>query len=168
MLYRRTYRMTKNLRKLKFATLCCLLFLDPGVVWGQKQAAPEPAPFDRYGRISRDEETDHLDRFAAELIKHPEMTGYIYIQEAQISSPGYAVGHAIDLTKYLITVHHIAWNRVAWRDLGFGNKFVTTLWLFPSGQPPLYSPEYKPPTDSTFIEGPPFPGIRRQRRRHKE
>ncbi len=158
--------MTKSLRKLKFAVLCGLLLFEAVVVCGQRQGAPEPTPFARYGPVSWDKETDHLDRFAAELIKHPEMTGYIYIQEAQISSVGSAVAHAIELTKYLITAHHIPWNRVAWRDLGFGNESVTTLWLFPSGQPPVYSPEYKPPTDSTFIEGVPGPVRKRQRRRH--
>ena len=157
--------MTRNLRKLKFAALCCLLLPEAGVVLGQAQPAPEPTPFARYGPVSWDEETDHLDRLAAELIKHPEMTGYIYIQEAQISSVGSAVAHAIALTKYLITVHHIPWNRVAWRDQGFGNESVTTLWLFPAGQPPLYSSEYKPPTDSTFIEAGPAPVRKRQRRR---
>jgi hypothetical protein len=156
--------MTKNLRKLILAMLCGLLTLEPGVVLGQGQAASELTPFDRYGRIPWDKERDHLDRFAGELINHRGMTGYIYIQEAQISGAGYAVGHAIDIAKYLITVHHIPWNRVAWRDLGFGNEFVTTLWLFPSGQPPLYSPEYKPPTDITFIEDAPRPV--RKRRRH--
>jgi hypothetical protein len=62
--------MTKNLRKLKFATLCCLLMLAPDVVLGQPQAVSELTPFDRYGRIPWYEETDHLDRFATELIKH--------------------------------------------------------------------------------------------------
>ena len=84
--------MTKNLRKLKLATLCCLLMLEPGVVLGQRQAVSELTAFDRYGRIPCREEMDHLDRFADKLIKHPEMTGYIYIQEAQISAMVVPIG----------------------------------------------------------------------------
>lgn len=139
--------------------LACLLFLLVSSAVGRGQSASDVLPFDRYGRINWEEEKKHLDGFAKELKKQPETIGYIYIQEAQISGAGYAVGHAIDLTKYLIEVYHIPWNRVAWRDLGFGDSFLTTLWLFPAGQPPLYAPKYQPETEYTFIEGyyPPKP-----------
>jgi hypothetical protein len=43
--------MTNNLRKLKFATLSCLLMLAPNVVLSQQQAVAELTSFDRYGRI---------------------------------------------------------------------------------------------------------------------
>lgn len=62
------YSMTKNLRKLRFSTLCCLLMLEAGVALGQSQPVSELTPFDRCGRIPWDKETDHLDRFADELI----------------------------------------------------------------------------------------------------
>jgi len=65
--------MTKNLRKLEFAMLCCLLMLESGVVVGQTQAESKPTPFDSYGRITWPEEVDHLDRFAEELIKQKTM-----------------------------------------------------------------------------------------------
>jgi hypothetical protein len=148
----------------RIATVGCFFVLASAAVVRQTQPPSKLTPFDQYGRITWDEERKRLDSFAEQLMKQPEMTGYIYIQEAQISGEGYAVGHAIDITRYLISLHHIGWNRVAWRDLGFGEKFVTSLWLFPAGQPPLYSPPYKPPTDLTFIEGAPRP-VRRKRHR---
>jgi hypothetical protein len=153
-----------NLILLKMATLGCFLVFASSAVSGQTQALSNLTSFDQYGRITWDEERKRLDRFAEQLMKQPEMTGYIYIQEAQISGEGYAVGHAIDITRYVIRIHHIRWNRVAWRGLGFGEEFVTSLWLFPAGQPPLYSPLMSPPTDLTFIEGAPRPARRRRHR----
>jgi len=148
----------------RIATVGCFLVCVAAAVLAQDQAPLNLTPFDRYGRITWDEERKRLDSFAEQLTKQPEMTGYIYIQEAQISGVNYAVGHAIDITQYVIKIHHIRWNRVAWRDLGFGEEFVTSLWLFPTGQPPFYSPPYKPPTDLTFIEGAPRSGRRRRHR----
>jgi hypothetical protein len=93
-----------------------------------------------------------LDNFAIQLNSHPAMVGYVYVQEAQISCAGYAVAHGIGLTRYLTQVRDVPWNRVAWRDVGYGDSFEVSLWLFPSGRPPLYVPEYKPETGGTFIE----------------
>lgn len=147
--------------------LACLLSLPVSSAVGKGQSASDVLPFDRYGRINWDEEKKHLDAFAKELKQQPHTIGYIYIQEAQISGAGYAVGHAIDLAKYLIEVHDIPWNRVAWRDLGFGDSFETTLWLFPAGRPPLNAPKYQPATDLTFVEGAPRPGLKKHRRGHR-
>ena len=140
------------------------LVLFCSCVLGQGEAPSSPAPFNQYGRMPWRDELKILDTFAEQLKKQPEMTGYIYIQEAQISGAGYAVGHAIEMKKYLIRVHGVRWNRVAWRDLGFGDGFVTSLWFFPTGKAPLYEPAYKPPTNETFIEGMHLPGRRRRRR----
>ena len=145
-------------------TVSCFLAAACAAVLAQAQAAPPPTPFDQYGRITWEEEKKHLDLFAEQLRKQLQMTGYIYIQEAQISGEGYAVGHAIDIKKYLMKTRHISRNRIAWRDLGFGQHFVTSLWLFPTGQPPLYSPPYQPPTNETFIEGAPRSRRRRDPR----
>jgi len=80
------------------------------------------------------------------------MIGYIYVREAQISCTGYALSHAIGVTKYLIQNYEVPWNRVSWKDLGYGDSFEVSLWLFPAGQPPLYVPEYQPESNYTFIE----------------
>ena len=107
-------------------------------------------PFDRYGRINWENEKQRVDRFAQELQQRPEMIGYIYIREAQISCEGYAIGHGIELTKYLIQTHHVAWNRVSWRDLGYGDSYEVSLWLFPAGRPPQYQPAYH--GEAVYIE----------------
>src|SRR5262245_21737065 len=100
----------KRLLLVRMATVSCLLLSASAAVIAQDAAAPNPVPFDQYGRINLDEEMKRLDVFAENLIKQPQMTGYIYIQEAQISGAGYAVGHAIEITKYLIKRHHIKRN----------------------------------------------------------
>jgi hypothetical protein len=132
--------------------LACLLFPPFHAVSGKGVLAPEVVPFDRYGRIDWDDEKPRLDKFASELKNKPESIAYIYVQVAQISCWGEGLSHAIGRTRYLIQTHNLPWNRVAWRNLGYGDSFEVSLWLFPAGQPPLYVPEYKPETSSTFIE----------------
>jgi hypothetical protein len=114
--------------------------------------ATDVLPFDRYGRISWEEEDKRLEAFALQLKKQPHMIGYIYVREAQISCAGYALSHAIGVTKYLIQNYEVPWNRVSWKDLGYGDGFEVSLWLFPAGQPPLYVPEYQPESNYTLIE----------------
>ena len=118
----------------------------------QAQQTPLPgvAPFDQYGRIPWDDEKKKLDNFANALKQQPTMIGYIYIREAQISCEGYAVYHAIENTKYLIHTHHVPWNHVGWRDLGYGARYEVSLWLFPAGSPPQYEPAYQ--GESVFVE----------------
>ena len=114
------------------------------------QTAPAFTPLDHYGRIRWDEEKTRLDHFAEQLKKEPQMIGYIYVREAQISCEGYAVAHAIELKKYLVETHHLPWNRIAWRDLGYGNSYEVTLWLFAAGEPPKYQPVYQ--SEATYVE----------------
>jgi hypothetical protein len=102
--------------------------------------------------MSWEEEEKRLEAFAVQLKKQPQMIGYIYVREAQISCGGYALSHAIGVTRYLIQNYEVPWNRVSWKDLGYGNGFEVSLWLFPAGQPPLYVPEYQPESNNTFIE----------------
>jgi hypothetical protein len=129
------------------------LILPGKSVCGQVVVAPNLHPFDQYGRgVGWEDEKKKLGLFASELRNHQEMIGYVYVQEAQISCAGNAVAAGIGVTKYLIKKHHIPWNRVAWRDLGYGDSFVISLWLFPAGQPPRYQPKYQPETNYTFIE----------------
>lgn len=132
--------------------LACLLVLPPIEILGKGVGVPDVLPFDRYGRIDWAEEKVRLDKFAVQLKNKPDAIGYIYVQVAQISCWGEALSHAIGRTRYLVQVQHLPWNRVAWRDLGYGESFEVSLWLFPAGQPPQYVPEYKPETGITFIE----------------
>ena len=135
----------------RFITLGCLLFLSSITCFASGKAADVLA-FDRYGRMSWEEEEKRLEAFAVQLKKQPQMIGYIYVREAQISCAGYALSHAIGVTRYLIQNYEVPWNRVSWKDLGYGDGFEVSLWLFPAGQPPLYVPEYQPESNYTFIE----------------
>jgi len=117
----------------------CLLVLPFNALIGKDVVAQDLTPFDRYGRINWEEEKKHLDGFADELKKQPEKIGYIYIREAQISCEGYAQGHAIEVTKYLIQTHRLPWNRVAWRDLGYGDGYEVSLGFFQPGSRPRRS-----------------------------
>jgi len=128
----------------RLITLGCLLFLSSITCFAIGRVAADVLPFDRYGRISYEEEAKRLEAFAAQLKKQPQMIGYIYVREAQISCAGYAVSHGINATKYLIQAYELPWNRVAWRDLGYGDSFEVSLWLFPAGKAPLYDPPYQP------------------------
>ncbi len=136
----------------RFITLGCLLFLSSITCFASKKVAADVLPFDRYGRMSWEEEEKRLEAFAVQLKNQPQMIGYIYVREAQISCAGYALSHAIGVTKYLIQNYEVPWNRVSWRDLGYGDGFEVSLWLFPAGQPPLYVPKYQPESNNTFIE----------------
>jgi hypothetical protein len=136
----------------RFITLGCLLFLSSITCFASGKVGADVLPFDRYGRISWEEEDKRLEAFAVQLKKQPHMIGYIYVREAQISCAGYALSHAIGVTKYLIQNYEVPWNRVSWKDLGYGDGFEVSLWLFPAGQPPLYVPEYQPESNYTFIE----------------
>lgn len=139
-------------RSSNFIILGCLLFLSPNICFADGEVAADVVPFDRYGRISWEEEEKRLAAFAVQLKMQPQMIGYIYVREAQISCAGNAVGHAIGVTKYLIQNYEVPWNRLSWRDLGYGDGFEVSLWLFPAGRPPLYVPKYQPESNYTFIE----------------
>ena len=136
----------------KFITLGGLLFLSSITGFAGEKVAADVLPFDRYGRMSWEEEEKRLEAFAVELKKQPQMIGYIYVREAQISCAGYALSHAIGVTKYLIQNYEVPWNRLSWRDIGYGDGFEISLWLFPAGQPPLYVPKYQSESNYTFIE----------------
>ena len=132
--------------------LTSLLLLTFNAVPGRALFNPDISWLDRYGSISWNDEKIRLDNFAIQLSNQPEAIGYVYVQVAQISCSGEGVAHAILVKRYLTEVRHLPWNRVAWRDLGYGESFEVSLWLFPAGQPPAYAPKYKPETDHTFIE----------------
>ena len=133
--------------------LLALLFVSP---LAARAIPTTPAPdvfwFDRYGNIRWEDEEARLDNFVIQLFNEPNYTGYIYIQAGRHSCRGEAVARAIRAREYLMKVRHFPWNRLAWRDLGYGDNFEVTLWLFPSGAPPRYFPGYQPPTAFHIID----------------
>lgn len=105
-----------------------------------------------YGDIRWEDEKARLDNFVIQLFNQPNYTGYIYIQVGRNSCSGEAFARAIRARNYLMKVRHFPWNRLAWRDLGYGDHFEVTLWLFPSGAPPRYLPDYQAPTTDHIVE----------------
>lgn len=133
--------------------LLTTLFLSL-LVTQAKPATPAPDVFwlDKYGDIRWEDEKSRLDNFVIQLFNLPNYTGYIYIQVGRHSCRGEAIARAIRAREYLVKVRHFPWNRLAWRDLGYSDDFEVTLWLFPSGAPPRYIPDYEPRTADHFID----------------
>ena len=133
--------------------LLTVLFLVP-LIAEARPATPAPDVFwlDKYGDIRWEDEKARLDNFVIQLFNEPKFTGYIYIQVGPHSCPGEAVARAIRARNYLMKVRHFPWDRLAWRDLGYGDFFEVTLWLFPSGSPPRYLPDYQPPSANHIID----------------
>jgi hypothetical protein len=95
-------------------------------------ASPTSA-FDSYGRISWENEKARLDNFAVQLMMKPDLIGYFLVRVGKQSCRDKAQAHALRAKHYLMNVRNIPWNRVMWRDTGFGEDFQVTIWLAPRG-----------------------------------
>ncbi|HKG58900.1 MAG TPA: hypothetical protein VKB05_03900 [Pyrinomonadaceae bacterium] len=90
---------------------------------------------------------------------HPKTTGYFLVRVGKSSCKREAQNHALRARNYLMNVRHIPWNRVIWRDTGYGDDFQVTMWIVPHGYPFFaLAFEYDAPT--------PHHIIRNCRRRH--
>jgi len=107
---------------------------------------------DEYGALRWEDEKARLDNFAITLIQQPNFIGYIYIWAGHRSCANEAVDHAIKVKRYLTKVRNVPWNRVAFRDVGYRDDFGVKLWLFPSGHPPGYVPDYQPASSMHVIQ----------------
>jgi hypothetical protein len=107
---------------------------------------------DEYGALRWEDEKSRLDNFAIQLLQQPEYIGYIYIWAGDHSCANEAVAHAIKAKRYLTKVRGLSWDRIAFRDLGYRDDFTVKLWLFPSGRPPGFVPEYEPATSKHVIQ----------------
>ena len=138
---------------MKLVLLLAVLLLVPvGSHATATRVTPDVFWFDTYGDIRWEDEKARLDNFVIQLFNEPKYTGYIYIYVGRHSCRGEAVARAIRARRYLLNVRHLPWNRLAWRDLGYGDDFQVRLWLFPTGAPPHYVPDYQPPTVNHVIE----------------
>jgi len=117
--------------------LLLVLFVTPGALGSSTHAYPTEA-FDRYGRISWEDEKAHLDNFSIQLTMNPEYVGYFFVRVGKLSCKGEAQAHAVRAKNYLMNVRHVPWNRIVWRDGGFGDEFEITIWLMPRGSNPLF------------------------------
>jgi len=149
---RQLNRSTLNLTMKPIFLLALLFLLPPGSKATTTEVAPDVFWFDTYGDIRWEDEKARLDNFVIQLFNEPNYTGYIYIYVGRHSCRDEAVARAIRARRYLLNVRHLPWNRLAWRDLGYADDFQVRLWLFPTGAPPRYVPEYQPATSVHVIE----------------
>ena len=105
--------------------------------------------FDSYGRIPWEDEKARLDNFAIQLSMEPNTTGYFLVRVGKSSCKNEAQNHALRAKNYLMNVRHIPWNRVIWRDTGYGDDFQVTIWIVPYGSYAAF--EYNPATPQHFI-----------------
>lgn len=134
----------------------CLLFLILYVISAPCVRAlalvPDVFWLDRYGDISWEYEKARLDNFAAHLELEPNFYGYIVIQMGRRACRDEAQAHAIRMKKYLMEVRGIAWDKVTWKDIGYGNQKEVTLFLFERGKPVPYEFKYDPPKEGQVIQ----------------
>lgn len=121
-------------------------------VYADSAVPPDIFWFDEYGALRWEDEKARLDNFAIALLEDPAYIGYIYIWAGDHSCADEAVAHAIKAKRYLTAVRGLPWDRIAFRDLGYRDDFTVKLWLFPSGRPPGYVPDYEPATSKHVIQ----------------
>jgi hypothetical protein len=68
-----------------------------------------------------------------------------------LSCKGEAQARAVRAKNYLTKVRHADWNRIIWRDIGFGDEFQVSIALASRGKPALYVP-YQRATEQHVIE----------------
>jgi hypothetical protein len=115
--------------------------------------APDVFWLDRYGDISWEDEKIRLDNLAAHLTVEPKFYGYIVVQAGRRACRGEAQARAVRAKRYLMEVRGIAWDRVAWKDIGYGDDKEVKLFLFERGKPVPYEFRYEPPKEGQIIEG---------------
>jgi hypothetical protein len=105
--------------------------------------------FDGYGRIRWEDEKARLDNFAIQLTMETNSTGYFLVRAGKSSCKLEAQDHALRARNYLMKVRHIPWNRVIWRDTGYGDDFQVTIWIVSHGSHLTY--EYDAATPQHII-----------------
>src|ERR1044071_2282262 len=100
-----------------------IVLFSPSVPPPVAATAPDVFWLDKYGHLRWQDETARLDNFAIALLNDANYTGYIYIQVGQHSCENEAIAHALKARNYLMNVRHLSWDRVAFRDLGYGASF---------------------------------------------
>lgn len=107
---------------------------------------------DKYGDIAWEDEKARLDNFAIELMDDPNSIGYYYIMVGKESCSGEGQARAIRAKDYMTKVRHADWSRIIWRDIGYGDDLMASIWLSQRGKAPIYIPEYQRATAHHIIE----------------
>jgi hypothetical protein len=93
---------------------------------GLYQPAPI-TPFDDYGEITWENEKAHLDNFAIQLQRDPDLVGYVLVYDAAGGCAGEAQARAIRAKRYVVEHRGVPWNRVIWRQEGYQSGIHTVL-----------------------------------------
>lgn len=94
---------------------------------GAKPDVPLDRLFDEYGRIRWEDEQARLDNFAIQLMNEPDAIGYIFVINGPEVCPGEAQARATRAKRYIVEHRQVPWNRVIWREDGYGDEFRTVL-----------------------------------------
>lgn len=116
------------------------------------ESRPDVFWLDTYGNIAWEDEKARLDNFAIELMNAPNSIGYYYIMVGKESCRGEGQARAIRAKDYMTKVRHADWSRIIWRDIGYGDNLVVSIWLSQRGKAPMYIPEYQRATAHHIIE----------------
>src|ERR1041385_2421663 len=129
-----------------------LAFFFAGVTHSPVPAAkPDVFWIDRYGHIAWEDEKARLDNFTIQLTHDPNYIGYVYVNAGLVSCKGEAQAHAMRIKNYMTHVRNAPWDRIIWRDIGYGDSFEVSLWIGLRGRGPMYVPDFQRPTDRHVI-----------------
>lgn len=102
---------------------------------------PHIRMFDEYSDIPFEKEKDRLENFAIQLLKEPQMKGYIIVYAGRQARAGEAKARAARAKNYLVNKLSIKAERIITIDGGYREKLEVELYALPDGIPP--------PTSST-------------------
>ncbi len=91
------------------------------------RAAVPTTPFDEYGEILWEDEKARLDNFAIQLLRDPDLIGYVLVYDAAGGCAGEAQARAIRAKRYVVEHRGVPWNRVIWRQEGWRADIHTVL-----------------------------------------
>ena len=103
-------------------------------VHGTKLTQPD-RPFDEiqkideYGRTNWEDEAARLDNFAINLMKEPDLVGYIFVINGRDLCPGEAAARGMRAKSYLVDQRGVPANRVIWKEDGYAESLTTVLHL---------------------------------------
>ena len=144
--------------------------VNTGSIYSSARAkgGPDVLWLSKYGNISWEAEKAHLDNFAIQLMNEPNLIGYYYVMAGKESCRGEAQARAVRAKTYMTKVRGADWDRIIWRDIGYGDVFHVSIWLADRGKKPMYVPDYQRATEEHVIKNCRVnPGLRRGRSSHE-
>lgn len=110
---------------------------------------PEPRKFDRYSRLTVDEEKQRLDNFAAQLLIEPETKAYIIVYTGERTRAFERQAHIRRIKRYLIKNGGIDSGRIFFADGGTRESLTFELTLLPPDVTPTFHPIIEPDKEPT-------------------